>query len=76
MPTDRELTVPDVSREESDEIFSAVSRGEPWSGSFTVRHRDGSTFRALVTTAGVCNACGQVVGLVGCAVRRRWGCGR
>jgi len=59
------LTVSEVSRRDPDDILAALRAGEPWSGGFTVRHRDGSSFRALVTTTGVRSTSGDVVALVG-----------
>lgn len=59
------LTVPDLSQQDSDDILAALRAGVPWSGSFTVRHQDGSEFRALVTTTGVRSASGDTVALVG-----------
>src|SRR5688500_2479087 len=59
------LTVPEVAQRDSEDILRALRDGEPWSGSFTVRHRDGTPFRALVTTTGVRSAAGDLVALVG-----------
>lgn len=62
-----ELTVPEVSEALADEIMSALRTGHPWSGGFTVRRKDGSTFPALVTDTGVYDG-EALVGLVGVSI--------
>ena len=44
-----EITVPDVSRKQADEIFASLQAGNSWSGDFTVQRRDGTRFLASVT---------------------------
>jgi diguanylate cyclase (GGDEF)-like protein/PAS domain S-box-containing protein len=60
-----DLTVPRPQRQQADEILQTLQAGQPWSGRFTVRRRDGSTFPALVTDTGVHDAAGRLVGIVG-----------
>lgn len=59
------LTVPQVSQALGAEIMQLLRSGRPWSGSFTVRRKDGSTFPALVTDSGVYDDARQLVGIVG-----------
>ena len=59
-----EVTVPHVSREVGAQIMEALRNGVPWSGGFPVQRRDGATFPALVTDAGVYRD-GELVGVVG-----------
>ena len=63
-----ELTVPVTMQDFADDIMRALKEGRSWSGAFTVRHKDGSTFPALVTDTGLCDDSGQVVGVVGVSV--------
>lgn len=58
------LTVPEVAQDVAAGILAAVSRGEPWSGGFPVRRKDGRRFPALVTDAGIFIK-GRLVGIVG-----------
>ena len=46
------------------EIMAALRDGVPWSGGFPVRRKDGTTFPALVTDAGVHRE-GRLVAIVG-----------
>jgi PAS domain S-box-containing protein len=59
-----ELTLPDVGRGRAADIMAAVRSGLPWTGGLEVRRKDGTTFPALVTAAGV-ERDGDVVGMVG-----------
>jgi PAS domain S-box-containing protein len=59
-----EVTVPDVGKDVGAAIMSALRDGVPWTGGFPVRRKDGSTFPALVTDAGIYRE-GTVVGIVG-----------
>lgn len=59
-----ELCVPDMALEVAGEIMVALRAGQPWSGSFPVRRKDGTLFTALVTDAGVYRD-GELVGIVG-----------
>ena len=58
------LTVPDVSRQVAEQIMDALRAGVSWSGGFSVRRKDGTTFPALVTDAGIYRE-GALVGIVG-----------
>jgi PAS domain S-box-containing protein len=60
-----DLTTPAPDRHQAAEIMACVQRGETWSGEFSVRRRDGTSFPALVTDSPVRDANGQIVGVVG-----------
>lgn len=62
-----ELTVPDMSQELAAEIMASLAAGEVWSGEFTCRRKDGSTFLAMVTDTGL-RRDGELVGVVGVSV--------
>ena len=59
-----EVTVSEVGQDVGAEIMAALRDGVPWSGGFPVRRKDGSTFPALVTDAGVYRE-GRLVAIVG-----------
>ncbi len=63
-----ELTVPGQMQEFAVEIMRALDAGQAWSGVFTVRCKDGSSFPALVTDTGLRDASGGLVGVVGVSV--------
>lgn len=58
-----ELTPQDMS--EAEGIMDALKAGDPWSGVFDVRRKDGHHFRARVTDVPVHDARGQLLGIVG-----------
>lgn len=60
-----DVTVSEAGQEQGDEIMQSLREGRPWSGGFTVVRKDGSTFPALVTDAGVRTGEGRLVGIVG-----------
>lgn len=59
-----EVTVSEVGQDVGAAIMEALRDGIPWTGGFPVRRKDGSTFPALVTDAGVYRD-GELVGIVG-----------
>lgn len=59
------LTVPEMSQDLAQEILGALRRGVAWSGGFTVRRKDGSTFPAMVTDSGIHSPDGRLLGIVG-----------
>ena len=63
-----ELTVAPVGQPHAEEIMATVARGGVWTGVFPVRHKDGTTFTALVTNSGLPDATGRLVGVVGASV--------
>ena len=60
-----EVTVPEAGREHGEDIMRSLRDGRPWSGTFTVVRKDGSTFSALVTDVGVWTDDGRLVGVLG-----------
>ncbi len=60
-----ELIVPEVSQRLAREVMQVLRAGGHWSGGFTARRKDGSTFPALVTDAGVHDEGAHLVGIVG-----------
>jgi len=60
-----ELIVPQMTRKLGEQIMAALRAGSRWSGSFTVMHKDGSTFTALVSDTGIYDDTGELIGLVG-----------
>ncbi|MDT7603978.1 MAG: hypothetical protein QOF61_1975, partial [Acidobacteriota bacterium] len=63
-----EITPTDATREQAAEIMSRVAAGESWAGEFTVRHKDGTTFPAMVTDTPISDERGTVVGVVGVSI--------
>src|SRR5947209_5504565 len=60
-----EVTPAEISREQAAEIMSRLAAGEPWSGEFEVRRRDGTTFPASVTDTPIQDESGNLTGIVG-----------
>jgi two-component system, cell cycle sensor histidine kinase and response regulator CckA len=60
-----EVTTSNTSREEGEEIFAQLSRGESWAGEFPLRRKDGSTFTAFVVNSPIFDDAGVLVGVVG-----------
>ncbi|MFL6139286.1 MAG: PAS domain S-box protein [Frankiaceae bacterium] len=56
--------VPHVPRRLGEEIMRTILAGRQWSGGLTMQRKDGSTFPALVTSAGIYHD-GELVGIVG-----------
>jgi diguanylate cyclase (GGDEF)-like protein/PAS domain S-box-containing protein len=63
-----DLTVPRFGQDLGEQIMAQLSRGETWSGGFTVQRKDGSLFTALVTDATVVDDAGDAVGVVGVSI--------
>lgn len=53
------------TEEQAAEIMGLLLTGQSWSGEFTVRRRDGSTFPAYITDTPIYNDEGTIVGIVG-----------
>jgi two-component system cell cycle sensor histidine kinase/response regulator CckA len=60
-----DITVPQTTREQAEQVLARVHRGENWSGEFLVRHRDGTEFPAFVTNTPLRDQQGKVIGIVG-----------
>ena len=65
-----ELTVPEelISQQRAEEIMAALARGDKWSGEFTVRRRDGTSFVAGVTNHPLLGESGELIGIIGVSV--------
>ena len=51
------------------EIMKALRNGNPWSGNFKVRRRDGLEFDVHVRDLPVRNAVGELIGIIGITAR-------
>lgn len=60
-----DVTPSDQSIEQAAEIMERLRAGESWDGEFQVRHRDGSTFTALVTDTPVFGDDGELSAIIG-----------
>ena len=63
-----EVVVPRMIWPLGEEVMATLRSGGHWSGVFTVRRKDGSTFPALVTDTGVYDEDGRLAGLVGVSI--------
>jgi len=60
-----EVTVPQTSRDQADEIMARLQQGDNWSGEFVVQNRTGRVFPALVTNSPLLDDRGQLIGIIG-----------
>jgi two-component system, cell cycle sensor histidine kinase and response regulator CckA len=60
-----DLTPSELSKDEAHEIMQALNLGQPWSGEFVVRGKDGSRFTVHVVDVPVTDDAGRIVGIVG-----------
>ncbi|MET3109058.1 PAS domain S-box-containing protein [Oxalobacteraceae bacterium GrIS 2.11] len=60
-----DVTVPDVSLSQANEIMGQLRQGLPWSGEFDVRHRDGRIFTADVHDTPILDPSGKLIGIIG-----------
>jgi PAS domain S-box-containing protein len=60
-----EVTVPDVSLSQANDIMGQLGAGLSWSGEFAVQHRDGRVFPAEVHNTPIMDRSGKVVGIIG-----------
>jgi PAS domain S-box-containing protein len=60
-----DLTVPDASHEQGEQIMAAVTAGRSWTGEFPVQNRTGRVFPARVTDAPFVDGTGALVGVIG-----------
>ena len=52
----------------AEQIMAQLRAGKSWTGEFEVRHRDGTSFPALVTNAPYLDAVGDLAGIIGVSV--------
>ena len=60
-----DVTVPQISQGQAGEIMAELGRGISWSGEFSVKHRDGTVFPALVVNTPILDPDGEFVGIIG-----------
>jgi diguanylate cyclase (GGDEF)-like protein/PAS domain S-box-containing protein len=60
-----EITPSEELAERAEEIMTALSSGRSWTGEFTVRRKDGTTFSAMVTDTPVHDEQGNLVAIIG-----------
>jgi PAS domain S-box-containing protein/putative nucleotidyltransferase with HDIG domain len=60
-----EVTVPQISQTQAEEIMTQLSQGESWSGEFFVQHRDGRVFAAQVHDSPIFNNKNELIGVIG-----------
>ncbi len=60
-----EVTVPEMSQAQAQEIMNNLSSGKDWKGKFTVQKKDGTTFPAIVTDSPVLNEDGNLIAIIG-----------
>ena len=59
------LTTPWFEKGEAADIMHSLAAGESWSGEFTVKRRDGSTFPVLVTDTPIFDEKEELIGIIG-----------
>jgi PAS domain S-box-containing protein len=60
-----EITVPEVSQVQAEQIMANLSEGEPWAGEFLVQDKGGRRFFAHVTNSPVLDEQGRLIGIIG-----------
>ena len=60
-----EVNVPDVTRNQAEEIMTSLRAGKSWSGEITVQRRDGTRFLASVTDTPFHDEQGMLCGIIG-----------
>lgn len=79
-----EVTAPDLSQAEIDEIQQKMASGQAWSGEFMVKHRQGAPLWIQLTNTPIMDSDGRLSGIIGIAIDcterrrtddqlRRWG---
>lgn len=61
----RNVTVPEISRDQAEEIMTRVSKGESWSGDFHVQNKGGKRFFTHVTNSPLTDENGSLTGIIG-----------
>lgn len=60
-----EVTVPDVSQSQGNDIMGQLTKGLPWSGEFAVQHSSGRIFVAEVHDTPILDSTGKLSGIIG-----------
>jgi PAS domain S-box-containing protein len=60
-----DVNVPEAGLVAATEIMEILRQGRSWSGEFTVRRRDGTSFPACVVNSPILDASGKLVGIIG-----------
>lgn len=60
-----EVTVPQTSNVQAQEIMTALSAYQTWSGEFMVQNRSGRTFPALVNNSPIIDETDNLIGIIG-----------
>ncbi len=60
-----DVTVPELSKEDAQNILVQLDRGEMWSGEYRVRHRDGHEFPVHVTDSPLIGDDGNLLAIIG-----------
>jgi PAS domain S-box-containing protein len=63
-----QLTVPEESRRNAEQIMAALQRGETWQGPFRLRRKDGSLFTAFVKDSPILDQDQRLIGIVGVSI--------
>jgi two-component system, OmpR family, aerobic respiration control sensor histidine kinase ArcB len=60
-----DVTPTGMSRDQASDIMAQLAAGESWTGEFSVRKKDGTTFPALVTDSPAYDSDGNMIGIIG-----------
>lgn len=63
--TIKELTTPEISMEQANQIMERLSAGASWAGEFVVQNKAGMHFPAYITNSPINDDTGKLVGIVG-----------
>lgn len=57
--------IPEISRQQAEEVLAKIKNGAVWSGDMMVQRRDGTMFPIAITNAPIFDDAGNVMGLIG-----------
>src|SRR5438477_9356038 len=60
-----DLVVPDSAQPDAAKIMNQLRKGKTWTGSFSLRRRDGSEFVGIVTDQPMRDRKGNLIGIIG-----------
>lgn len=60
-----DITPTDSTKEQAVEIMEALQKGKTWTGEFTVKRKNGTSFSALISDSPIQDEKGKLVGIVG-----------